>query len=213
MSKVVVIDYGMGNLHSIAKALQHTSTRSTVEVSSDPKTILTADRVVFPGVGAMRDCMQALHDNGLVDVIMEASRTKPMLGICLGMQALLSDSEEGGKIPCLDVIKGHVLRFKAPLEDAEGHVLKIPHMGWNGVHFQPHPLWKNIEQDTRFYFVHSYYAQPENAAESLATTAYPTPFTCAIGRDNLFAVQFHPEKSQHAGLKLLSNFLAWDGTV
>ncbi|MGD0959335.1 MAG: imidazole glycerol phosphate synthase subunit HisH [Methylomonas sp.] len=212
MSSVVVIDYGMGNLHSIAKALQHADTAVTVQISSQPRDILNADRVVFPGVGAMRDCMQALQDAGLNEIIKQVSVSKPLLGICLGMQALLTDSEEGGLTEGLNLFKGHVRRFAGALTDAAGNRLKIPHMGWNQVHQHAHPLWRNIPQDSRFYFVHSYYAMPDNPADSIATSDYPLPFTCALARDNLFAVQFHPEKSQAAGMSLLKNFLQWDGS-
>lgn len=214
MSTVAVIDYGMGNLHSIVKALQHAAPEVDVVCVSDADTILGADRVVFPGVGAIRDCMQALNQSGLAAVIQEVAKTKPLLGICLGMQALLTDSEENNGTPCLDVVAGHVVHFAEALTDGDGNVLKIPHMGWNQVHqLHPHPLWENIPQDSRFYFVHSYYAQPDDAAIMAATTQYPNTLTCALAQDNVFAVQFHPEKSQAVGLQLLTNFLHWDGHV
>lgn len=213
MSSVAVIDYGMGNLHSIAKALQHADTEVSVQISADAHVILAADRVVFPGVGAIRDCMRALHDSGLGETIKEISATRPLLGICLGMQALLSDSEEGGKTECLNLFSGHVRRFADNLTDAGGKRLKIPHMGWNRVAQRPHPLWSNIPQNSRFYFVHSYYAVPDRAEDSVATSDYPQPFTCALAKDNIFAVQFHPEKSQTVGLQLLKNFLHWDGAL
>ncbi|MDI1293919.1 MAG: imidazole glycerol phosphate synthase subunit HisH [Methylobacter sp.] len=214
MSTVAVIDYGMGNLHSIVKALQHAAPEVDVVCVSDADTILGADRVVFPGVGAIRDCMQALKQSGLDAVIQQVANTKPLLGICLGMQALLTDSEENNGIQCLDVVAGHVVHFAEALTDGDGNALKIPHMGWNQVHqLHPHPLWENIPQDSRFYFVHSYYAQPDDAAAIAATTQYPNAFTCALAQDNVFAVQFHPEKSQAVGLQLLNNFLHWDGHV
>ncbi|WP_340121122.1 imidazole glycerol phosphate synthase subunit HisH [Methylobacter svalbardensis] len=214
MSTVAVIDYGMGNLHSIVKALQHAAPEVDVVCVSDADTILGADRVVFPGVGAIRDCMQALNQSGLAAVIQEVAKTKPLLGICLGMQALLTDSEENNGTQCLDVVAGHVVHFAESLTDGDGNVLKIPHMGWNQVHqLHQHPLWENIPQDSRFYFVHSYYAQPDDAAAIAATTQYPNAFTCALAQDNVFAVQFHPEKSQAVGLQLLNNFLHWDGHV
>jgi glutamine amidotransferase len=213
MSSVAVIDYGMGNLHSIAKALQHAAPEVDVHIVSEADAIVCADRVVFPGVGAIRDCMQALQLAGLSDVIKEVSKNKPLLGICLGMQALLTDSEENNRTDCLNVIPGHVVRFPETLKDSAGNRLKIPHMGWNQVHQRPHPLWQGIPQDSRFYFVHSYYAQPDNASMIAATTDYPTPFACALAQDNVFAVQFHPEKSQTAGLRLLENFLHWDGQI
>ena len=212
MSSVAVIDYGMGNLHSIAKALLHVGGSMQVWVTADEKKILQADRVVFPGVGAIRDCMQALRRLGLDRVIEAVAGSKPLLGICLGLQALLEESEEGGGVPCLGLFPGKVVRFAEPLTDADGTVLKIPHMGWNGV-FQDagHPLWNSIPQGSRFYFVHSYYAEPAAANHVAATTNYPQPFACALARDNIFAVQFHPEKSQSVGLRLLENFVAWDG--
>lgn len=213
MSSVAVIDYGMGNLHSIAKALQHAAPKVDVQIVSGADAILQAERVVFPGVGAMRDCMQALRQSGLADVIHQAAKTKPLLGICLGMQALLTDSEENDYTEGLDVLAGHVVRFAEGLTDKDGNSLKIPHMGWNQVHQLPHPLWDGIPQDSRFYFVHSYYARPDNVAVVAATTDYPDAFACALAQDNIFAVQFHPEKSQAVGLQLLKNFLDWDGQV
>jgi glutamine amidotransferase len=210
MSSVAVIDYGMGNLHSIAKALQHADPNVDVRIVADGDAILQADRVVFPGVGAMRDCMQALTQSGLAEVIKTVAHTKPLLGICLGMQALLTDSAENGHTDGLGVFAGHVLRFPDDLKDSAGERLKIPHMGWNQVHFAPHPLWQGIPQDSRFYFVHSYYAQPDEASVVAATTDYPQPFACALTRGNVFAVQFHPEKSQAVGLQLLRNFLHWN---
>ena len=213
MSSVAVIDYGMGNLHSIAKALQHAAPQVDVQIVSDPELILKADRVVFPGVGAMRDCMQALNETHLAEVIKEVAKSKPLLGICLGMQALLTDSEENGSTQGLNILPGHVMRFSDSLVDAQGNNLKIPHMGWNQVQFLSHPLWNNIPQASRFYFVHSYYAAPNDRSLVAATTDYPTAFSCALAQDNVFAVQFHPEKSQAVGLQLLSNFLHWDGQV
>lgn len=212
MSSVAVIDYGMGNLHSIVKALQHAVPETDVICSSDKNTILGADRVVFPGVGAIRDCMDALNQTGLSAVIQKVAKSKPMLCICLGMQALLSESEENGGTQCLNILSGRVVRFPESLTDERGQVLKIPHMGWNRVHQIQHPLWRNIAQDSRFYFVHSYYALPDDISVVAATTQYPDPFACAIAEDNVFAVQFHPEKSQAAGLQLLKNFLLWDGS-
>jgi len=213
MSSVAVIDYGMGNLHSIAKALQHAAPDVDVQIVSDAAAINRADRVVFPGVGAIRDCMQALQNSGLSGVIKDIAHSKPLLGICLGMQALLTDSEENDGTRCLDVIPGHVLHFPEALKDSAGNNLKIPHMGWNQVHQRPHPLWQDIPQDSRFYFVHSYYAQPDNESVIAGTTDYPTPFACALAQNNIFAVQFHPEKSQAVGLQLLQNFLRWDGQI
>lgn len=213
MSSVAVIDYGMGNLHSIEKALQHASPDVDVQITSEPALIEQADRCVFPGVGAIRDCMQALDSSGLSAVIKNVAQTKPFLGVCLGMQALLTDSEENDKTACLDVFKGHVEHFSKEMVDANGDRLKIPHMGWNKVSQKPHPLWEGIPQDSRFYFVHSYYVKPDNAQDTVATTEYPQAFTSALAKDNIFAVQFHPEKSQAVGLQLLKNFLTWDGKV
>lgn len=157
--------------------------------------------------------MSALHGSGLAEVIREVAADKPLLGVCLGMQALLTDSEENGGVACLGLLPGHVRRFADDLRDDNGNVLKIPHMGWNRVEQKPHPLWKNIPDRSRFYFVHSYYAVPDDARHTAATADYPQTFTCALADGNLFAVQFHPEKSQTVGLQLLQNFLAWDGTV
>ena len=211
MSSVAVIDYGMGNLHSIGKALQHAEPQTRVLVTSDPGQLRNADRVVFPGVGSIRDCMAALHDLGLIPLLAELSATKPFLGICLGMQALLETSEENDGITCLGLLPGQVVKFSSDLKDGSGQALKIPHMGWNRVHQTGvHPLWEGIPQDSRFYFVHSYYAQPQNSAHIAATSDYPEPFTVALANENLFAVQFHPEKSQAVGLTLLANFLRWN---
>lgn len=211
MSSVAIINYGMGNLHSISKALQHVAPEVEVLVTSNAQTILNADRVVFPGVGGMRDCMKALHDLNLVDVIKQAAQTKPFLGICLGMQALLNDSQENGHTDCLGILDGYVVRFAEPLRDANGEILKVPHMGWNQVKQKPHLLWQNIPDESRFYFVHSYFAQPENDAIVAGTSDYPNSFACALMQQNVFAVQFHPEKSQTVGLQLLANFLQWNG--
>jgi len=213
MSTVAVINYGMGNLHSIEKALQHASPDVDVHIVSDASKIKQADRIVFPGVGGIRHCMQALDSSGLTAVIKEIAKDKPFLGICLGMQALLTDSEENNKTSCLNIFPGHVKHFPKDLVDKAGNRLKIPHMGWNKVKQNPHPLWKDIPQDSRFYFVHSYYAKPDNEEEIIATTDYPQAFTSALAKDNIFAVQFHPEKSQKIGLQLLKNFLSWDGKV
>jgi imidazole glycerol-phosphate synthase subunit HisH len=213
MSSVAVIDYGMGNLHSIAKALQHAAPDVDVQIVADADVILQADRVVFPGVGAIRDCMQALKLSGLSAVIQSVAKTKPLLGICLGMQALLTDSEENGNTQGLDIVSGLVVHFSDALIDSDGNKLKIPHMGWNQVHQKPHPLWDKIPQDSRFYFVHSYYAIPDDLSVVAGTTDYPNAFACALAQDNVFAVQFHPEKSQAVGLQLLTNFLHWDGLV
>jgi len=213
MSTVAVIDYGRGNLHSISKALQKVAIKTDVVITKNAKEILAADRVVFPGVGAIKDCMLALNESKLSEVIHEVVKTKPLLGICLGMQALLSVSEENNGVKCLNVLEGEIVHFPKNLTNAQGEVLKIPHMGWNQVKQQSHPLWKNIPDKSRFYFVHSYYAQAKNEKEIAATTEYLQTFTCALAKENIFAVQFHPEKSQTVGLQLLKNFLDWDGRI
>lgn len=211
MSSVAIVDYGMGNLHSIGKALQHADPQTRVIVTADPKILHGADRIVFPGVGAIRDCMAALRERGLAPVLAQLACAKPFLGICLGMQALLEESEENEGTAGLGLIPGRVQRFANGLTDEQGRPLKIPHMGWNRVHQSGlHPLWEGIAQDSRFYFVHSYYAQPANPGHVAATSDYPTPFAAALACDKLFAVQFHPEKSQAAGLRLLANFLQWN---
>ncbi|OUR65693.1 imidazole glycerol phosphate synthase subunit HisH [Methylophaga sp. 42_25_T18] len=212
MQHVAVIDYGMGNLRSVSKALESVAANDVaIEVTADPDRILAASHVVFPGVGAIRDCISELQRLELDDVIREVASKKPFLGVCLGMQALLSRSEENGGIDSLDIIPGNVSHFDIT-NDANGERLKVPHMGWNKVNQSlSHPLWNDIEQDSRFYFVHSYFVSPNEASVTAATTAYPDDFTSAIHKNNVFAVQFHPEKSQHVGLQLLKNFLAWDG--
>lgn len=212
MRRVAVIDYGMGNLRSVSKALEAVSgDQADIIVSANPDTILSASHVVFPGVGAIRDCIAELQRLQLDQVVVEAASSKPFLGICLGMQALLSHSQENNGIDALGVIPGEVKFFDKPA-DADGNKLKVPHMGWNRVHQTcDHPLWNNIEQDSRFYFVHSYYVSPADPAVVAGTSQYPDDFAAAIYRDNVFAAQFHPEKSQHAGLQLLENFVNWDG--
>ena len=209
MADIAVVDYGMGNLRSVAQALRAVAPDAAIVVSDDPRVIAQASRVVFPGQGAMPDCMRELVGRGLRDVVLQAARNKPFLGICIGLQMLFEHSAEGD-VPGLGVVRGEVLRFASHLTDAQGGKLKVPHMGWNQVHHADHPLWKDIAQDARFYFVHSYYVQPQHDNLVQATSCYPQPFACAVARDNLFAVQFHPEKSQHAGLTLLRNFVNWN---
>lgn len=212
MTSIAIIDYGMGNLHSIAKALEHVAGKNHIVVTSSHEQILSADRVVFPGVGAIRDCMSELQKTGLDEVIVKAAAAKPVLGICLGMQALLDDSEENHGTGCLGMIPGKVVHFPRDMHGEGGDRLKIPHMGWNQVLQQrEHAMWKNIPADSRFYFVHSYYTSPDDAGDVAATTPYGVDFASVIARGNIFAVQFHPEKSQHAGLQLLSNFVGWNG--
>lgn len=209
--KIAVIDYGMGNLRSVSKALEHVAPSAQVEVTSDAAAIATADKVVFPGQGAMPDCMRELDARGLRGAVMEASSRKPFLGICIGLQMLFDRSEEGD-VQGLALFHGTVRRF--PLEKTalpDGGRLKVPHMGWNQVsQTQHHPLWRGIPDDERYYFVHSYYACPEDSRLISGMTEYGLKFACAITRDNIFAVQFHPEKSATFGLKLLANFVDWN---
>jgi imidazole glycerol-phosphate synthase subunit HisH len=200
--KIAVVDYGMGNLRSVSKALEHVAPGAEVRVTGDPEAIRAAERVVVPGQGALPDCMRSLGASGAREAVLEALVEKPYLGICLGLQMLFEHGDEGDT-PGFGVLRGNVPRF-APAG------LKIPHMGWNEVlQDRPHALWEGIAQRSRFYFVHSYYPAPGDAAVSAARCVYGAPFTCAIARDNIFAVQFHPEKSQAAGLQLLSNFVRW----
>lgn len=215
MSTVAVIDYGMGNLRSVCKAIEHAGTGVTVKLTSDPQTVSRADRVVFPGQGAIAGCMKSLDEYGLREVIAEVVSSKPFLGICLGLQALYDFTDEGGGIDCLGIVAGNVKLFPSDMRDEKSNLpLKIPHMGWNQVHqAKQHPLWNGIQQDSRFYFVHSYYADTVNSDDVAATTSYGVTFTSALAHENIFAVQFHPEKSQHAGLQLLRNFILWNGTV
>lgn len=209
MSTVAVIDYGMGNLHSVRKALQAANSSVEVIVTDKAGLIRAADRVVFPGVGALQDCINALASRGLDQVITDLAESKPMLGICLGMQALLDFGEENGGTVGLAVISGQVKRFR--LSDP---TLKVPHMGWNQVkQTRPHPLWRDIPDNSRFYFVHSYYASPLMPEDVVGQTQYGATFASALARGSVFGVQFHPEKSQKHGLQLLKNFLSWDGKV
>ena len=212
MANIAIIEYGMGNLRSVAKALEYVAPTAHVVVTQRPEDILQTDRVVFPGQGAIRDCMQALRQCDLVEVVRQAAASKPFLGLCLGPQALMEFSEENGGTPCLGVLQGQVVRFAAALCDpVSGERLKIPHMGWNQVHQTvAHPLWSGIPQDSRFYFVHSYYLQPATEAIKAGETYYAITFASAIAQGNIFAVQFHPEKSAHVGLRLLANFVGWD---
>lgn len=208
MTDVAIVDYGMGNLRSVYQALRKVAPEVTVTITDNPAVVASATRVVFPGQGAMRDCMREMEARGLRQAILDAAASKPFLGICIGLQMLFEHSAEGD-VPGLGVLPGEVVRFAHDLKDAQGNKLKVPHMGWNQVHHASHALWDGIEQDTRFYFVHSYYVKPSDAAIVQATSDYPHPFVCAVARENLFAVQFHPEKSAAAGLKLLQNFVNW----
>jgi len=207
---IAVVDYGMGNLRSVSKALEHVAPGADVRVTARPEDLRAARRVVVPGQGAMPDCMRELRARGLSAAVIEATRTKPFLGICIGLQMLFERSEEGG-VEGLAVLPGEVRRFPPGLEDGPGIRLKIPHMGWNEVvQESPHPLWEGIPDASRYYFVHSYYAAPALGHDSTSgRCTYGLPFTAAVARDNIFAVQFHPEKSQAAGLQLLRNFVHW----
>jgi imidazole glycerol-phosphate synthase subunit HisH len=210
MTDIAVVDYGMGNLRSVAKALEHVAPGRSVAVTSDPAVVHAAGRVVVPGQGAMRDCMRELDARDLRAAVLAAAREKPFLGICIGLQMLFERSEEADT-PGLGVLRGVVRRFPAEhMIDATGARLKVPHMGWNEVRQRlTHPLWRGIRDEGRFYFVHSYFADPAEAGWVAGETRYPFAFACAVAAGNIFAVQFHPEKSQDAGLKLLENFVAW----
>ena len=210
MIDVAVIDYGMGNLHSVAKAIEHVAPQLKVVVTSDASTVARAARVVFPGQGAMPDCVREMDARGLREAVLAAARAKPFLGICIGLQMLFDRSEEGDT-PGLGLLRGQVRRFPAAkMVNGRGARLKVPHMGWNEVRqIVAHPLWQGIPQGSRFYFVHSYYPEPAAREFAAGETTYGVPFTCAAARGNIFAVQFHPEKSDQAGLKLLTNFATW----
>ena len=216
MADLAIIDYGMGNLRSVANALRHVApVQDRVVVTSDPAVVLAADRVVFPGQGAARDCMHELRAYGLEEAVREAAHTRPFLGVCMGMQVLLERSEENGGTPCLGVYAGEVRYFgAAPRDPSTGEHLKVPHMGWNRVDpVREHPLWDGIAPGARFYFANSYYVAPADAGLAVATTDYGIRFCSALARDNVFAIQCHPEKSAEAGLRLLSNFARWDGAA
>lgn len=210
MVDIAVVDYGMGNLRSVQQAVRKVAPMAEIAVTGDAKVIAAAERVIFPGQGAAPDCMREIRLRGLDTVIAGVIRDgKPFLGICMGLQVLFEHSDEGDT-PCLGVFAGPVRRFASGLQDAQGGKLKVPHMGWNRVHHGDHVLWDGIAQDARFYFVHSYYVKPGDSALVQATSDYPQPFVCAVAKDNLFAVQFHPEKSAAAGLRLLQNFINWN---
>jgi len=212
MKTVAVLDYGMSNLHSVQRALTHVAGNAwRVTVSSQASVIEQADKVVFPGQGAIGNAMALLRQTGLDHAILHTIHHKPFLGICLGLQTLLSHSEENNGTQGFGVVPGVVRRFPAHQTDPNsGEILKIPQMGWNQVQQQTdHPLWQGIPNHSRFYFVHSFYAQPNDTACVSGLTYYPHPYACAIAFEQAFAVQFHPEKSQHAGLRLLQNFLNW----
>lgn len=210
MQKIAIIDYNMGNLHSVERAVSHAAAgNARVAITSDPDTILKADRVVFPGQGAARDCMRELETRGMAEVVREIIQTKPFLGICMGMQVLMQHSEENSGIECLGLYEGNVRYFGAVHQEI-GLRLKIPQMGWNQIwHQVEHPLWQGIADGARFYFVHSYYVEPVTPDLIAGSTEYGISYASAIAKDNVFAVQAHPEKSADDGLKLLENFVNW----
>jgi imidazole glycerol-phosphate synthase subunit HisH len=209
---IAVVDYGMGNLRSVAKALRHVAPDREIVVTADAAAIRAAERVVLPGQSAMPDCMRMLAASGLTEAVREAVATRPFLGICLGLQMLFERSAEG-PTDCLGLLAGEVVRFDDAALAGAPQRCKVPHMGWNRVRQRrAHPLWSGIDDDSRFYFAHSYYPVAADPAIIAGETAYPAPFTCAIAKDNIFATQFHPEKSHLAGLRLLANFVAWSGT-
>jgi len=231
LNTIAIVDYGMGNFHSVARALHVAAPAADIRVCNTPEQILRASRVVFPGQGAMPDCMRILQASGLRDAVIRAAREKPLLGVCVGEQMLFSRSEEGD-VRCLDILPGSVRRFAGPqyataqpsaghptgastmgLPDANtapGTRLKVPHMGWNAVEqTAPHALWAGIPDRTPFYFVHSYFVVPGDPALTVGVSQYGQRFTCAIATDNIFAVQFHPEKSADHGIRLYRNFAAW----
>lgn len=210
MQRIAVIDYGMGNLRSVSRAIEHVAPNDQVIVTADADTIHGADRIVCPGQGAALACMQALGAIGMVELIKDVIGQKPFLGICMGYQVLFEHSDENGGVPCLGYFPGHVEQFASPLHDQQQQRLKVPHMGWSEVdQVQSHPLWQGIESTTRFYFAHSYYCQPANAAVVAGMCNYGHPFAAAVAESMVFACQFHPEKSGQAGLRLLENFVQW----
>ncbi|TYQ05732.1 UNVERIFIED_ORG: glutamine amidotransferase [Zoogloea ramigera] len=211
MKKIVVVDYGMGNLRSVAQALRAVAPEANVLISGDVADIETADRIVLPGQGAMPDCMRSLRESGVQDALMLASRNKPLMGVCIGEQMLFDGSEEGDAAG-LGLLPGKVVRFQLDGQlQQDGSRFKVPQMGWNQVQQNAsHPMWDGIADNSYFYFVHSYYAQPEQSAHTVGLTTYGAPFSCAVARDNIFATQFHPEKSAAAGLQLYRNFVRWN---
>ena len=208
---IAIVDYGMGNLRSVAKALEHVAPSVTVRISSDPIEIRAAERIVFPGQGAMPDCMRYLRESGLEEAVRAAAASKPVLAICIGEQMLFDRSEEGDT-PGLGLFAGHVVRFRdEAMRAADGTRLKVPHMGWNRVRQTArHRLWDGIADGSWFYFVHSYFVIPRDALLVAGSADYGQSFTCVVARDNIFATQFHPEKSAAAGLKLYENFTRWN---
>jgi glutamine amidotransferase len=210
MNKIVVVDYGMGNLRSVAQALRAVAPDAEVLISGDIAVIDSADRIVLPGQGAMRDCMRSLRESGVEEAVRRAASSRPVMGVCVGEQMLFDVSEEGDT-PGLGLLPGKVVRFQLDGRlQADGSRFKVPQMGWNRVkQVRSHPLWDGVADDAYFYFVHSYYVQPQDAADTIGETDYGAPFCCAVARDNIFASQFHPEKSAAAGLRVYQNFVNW----
>ena len=211
MRKVAVVDYGMGNLRSVSQAVMHVAAGTGVEVivTSDPVQVMAAERIVLPGQGAMRDCMRELRDSGLEDAVRHSAANKPLMGVCVGMQMLLDHSEEQDT-PGLGLIPGEVHRFRLEGRlQPDGSRYKVPQMGWNRVDQRPHAMWAGVPDGAWFYFVHSYWADPSDPRHTAGETDYGSRFTCAVARDNIFATQFHPEKSADQGLALYRNFLGW----
>lgn len=211
MNKIVVVDYGVGNLRSVAQALRKVAPEADVRISGELNDIHTADRLVLPGQGAIPDCMRSLQESGLQEALLDAARNKPLFGVCVGEQLMFDWSEEGDTAG-LGLFPGKVIKFRLDQQlQEDGSRFKVPQMGWNRVHqAQSHPLWNQIADDSYFYFVHSYYAVPANIAHMVGETPYGAPFCSAIARDNIFATQFHPEKSATAGLRLYKNFVHWN---
>ncbi|MYM75315.1 imidazole glycerol phosphate synthase subunit HisH [Duganella sp. FT134W] len=211
MKKIVVVDYGMGNLRSVAQALRAVAPEANVLISGEVADIQSADRIVLPGQGAMPDCMRSLRESGVQEALLQASNNIPLMGVCIGEQMLFDGSEEGDAAG-LGLLPGKVVRFQLDGQTQEdGSRFKVPQMGWNQVaQTASHPMWQDIADNAYFYFVHSYFAQPEQAAHTVGQTVYGAPFSCAVARDNIFATQFHPEKSAAAGLQLYKNFVHWN---
>ncbi|GAB2857938.1 imidazole glycerol phosphate synthase subunit HisH [Pseudoduganella ginsengisoli] len=210
MKKIVVVDYGVGNLRSVAQALRAVAPEADVRISGEVADIADAERIVLPGQGAMADCMRGLRESGVLDAVLRAAEVKPLLGVCIGEQMLFESSEEGNA-QGLGLLPGKVVRFQLDgLLQEDGSRYKVPQMGWNQVRqTSAHALWEGISDNAYFYFVHSYYVQPANPAHQVGETVYGQPFCCAVARDNIFATQFHPEKSAAAGLQLYKNFVYW----
>jgi|EP01034_Spumella_vulgaris_P023811 glutamine amidotransferase len=210
MKKIVVVDYGMGNLRSVAQALRAVAPEADIVISGQVADIENADRIVLPGQGAMPDCMRSLRESGVQDALLRAAESKPLMGVCIGEQMLFDASEEGGALG-LGLLPGKVVRFQLDGQlQEDGSRFKVPQMGWNQVRQRAsHPMWAEIPDNSYFYFVHSYYVQPGDAAHSVGETVYGAPFCCAVARDNVFATQFHPEKSAAVGLQLYKNFVHW----